>query len=96
MPPIVCPSCNEQDDLEGARSPDGVLQITCGACGTVWDRDLTRRCRLCGSTNLRATPRPLWEKGRGDQRTPAGRIEAYACNACDGRDVTSSRPVPAP
>jgi hypothetical protein len=96
MPAVICPRCGEDDKLSGERRPDGTLEVTCLACGTVWDRDAERRCRVCGSDDLEYTPKALWEKGRGDQRTPAGEIAAYACWNCGGRDVTSSTPVPGP
>ena len=95
MPAVSCPSCGEAEDLTGERRPDGTLQITCHACETVWERHGDRRCRLCGSADLRYTPKPLWERGRGEQRTPAGQIPAYACWACGGTDVTGSNPRPA-
>lgn len=93
MATIICPTCGEEDDLTGSTRDDGTLHITCGSCATTWDRDMRPRCRLCGSDDLSYTPKPLWEKGRGDQRTPAGRIDAYRCNACGGGDVTSSNPA---
>lgn len=96
MQAITCPACGEADDLTGSRRPDGTLGVVCGACGHRWDRDVERRCALCGSTDLEYTPRALWEKGRGDQRTPAGRIDAYYCHHCGGRDVTGRNPVPGP
>ena len=71
-----------------------LIALTCDACGADWQRDPTARCGLCGSDVLIYTPKPLWEKGRGDQRTPAGRIDAYYCVDCGGRDVTSSNPIP--
>lgn len=91
---LECPECGERERLQGSRAGD-VIEIECLACGSSWSRDPTPRCRLCGSTNLRYRPEPLWEKGRGDQRTPAGRIDGYACNDCRGFDVTSSSPRPA-
>lgn len=93
MPAVTCPSCGETDDLAGERNGDTIV-ITCGACGTRWDRDTTERCKLCGSTDLASTPKPLWTSGRGDQRTPAGSRPAYACWSCGGADVTSDHPVP--
>lgn len=71
VPAITCPTCGEDDDLSGAPRPDGHLDLTCGACGHVWDRDAERRCKLCGSPDLEYAPKALWERGRGDQRTPA-------------------------
>jgi hypothetical protein len=93
---LVCPSCGEQEELRGSRRDDGTLEISCESCGTSWDRDTQRRCKLCGSTDLAYRPKPLWEKGRGDQRTPAGEIPAWSCYDCGGRDVTSANPRPAP
>ena len=55
--------------------------------GHTRQRGTRRRCRSCGSENLRYTPKPLWEKGRGEQRTPTERIDAYACNDCGEADV---------
>ncbi len=91
MPDISCPECGETDRLRGERHGDRI-RLRCETCRATWERDPTPRCGLCGSTDLRYTPKPLWERGRGDQRTPAGRIDAYACNACGGRDVTSASP----
>lgn len=91
MPEISCPSCGERDRLEGRRS-DPTIEIECGSCGAVWERDASPRCGLCGSTDLDYTPEPLWERGRGEQRTPAGRLDAWACRSCGGQDVTSSTP----
>lgn len=90
---LVCPACAEDADLTGERDGETII-ITCGACGTRWDRDTTRRCGLCDSTDLVYTPKPLWSSGRGDQRTPAGERPAYTCWSCGGRDVTSEKPVP--
>jgi hypothetical protein len=59
-------------------------------------RELADRVGRQRLTSDARTPKALWEKGRGDQRTPAGEIAAYACWNCGGRDVTSSTPVPGP
>ena len=85
---IRCPQCGEEEMLSGRPNDDSSITVTCGVCGEVWSRDPRLRCRLCGSDNLEYTPRPLWERGRGQQRTPAGRFDAYACLACGGHDVT--------
>ena len=58
MPIIVCPNCSEDDRLAGERQPDGGVEITCQACGTVWQRS-DRRCGLCGSDDLEYTPKAL-------------------------------------
>lgn len=91
MPDIACPSCGEEERLRGSRA-DGIVRLACERCGATWERDPRPTCRLCGSDDLRYVPRPLWERGRGEQRTPAGRIDAYDCYACGGRDVTSATP----
>jgi ribosomal protein S27E len=89
MQAVVCPSCGETDRLSGERTDDSI-NVTCEACGHSWDRDLTVRCRTCGSERVVYAPRPLWEKGRGDQRSPAGRIDAYHCADCGDSDARAS------
>jgi ribosomal protein L40E len=93
MAEIHCPACGESDRITGARRGE-VIELHCEACGARWERDPTRRCRKCGSDNLRYTPRPLWEKGRGDQRTPAGRFDAWMCNDCGETDATAPGELP--
>ncbi len=88
MVDVACPACGERLRLEGSRQDDGTIALRCLACEAAWTRDPTLRCVGCGSDDLRYTPKPLWERGRGDQRTPAGRIDAYACNACRRTDAT--------
>ncbi len=80
--------------MQGSARADGVVELTCETCGAAWERDARPKCRLCGSGDLRYVPRPLWERGRGEQRTPAGRRHAYDCYACGGKDVTSGHPRP--
>ena len=92
MRQIACPSCGEEERLRGTTRKDSVVELECEACGATWERDASPRCLLCGSDDLRYAPRPLWERGRGTQRTPAGRLDAYDCYACGGKDVTSARP----
>lgn len=89
---ISCPSCGRDDALQGSRDGD-VIHAECGSCGHTWDRQLSPRCAICGSQRVTYAPRPLWEKGRGDQRTPAGRIDSYTCADCGGVDVTSANPI---
>ena len=65
-----------------------MIHVTCEVCGERWRRDLRRKCRFCGSEDLRYTPVTLWSAGRGTMKTPSGEQEAWACNACGGTDVT--------
>ncbi len=88
---IQCPACGEHDRISGGPPAGGIIPMTCLACGADWERDVRRRCRRCGSEHLEYTPRPLWEKGRGDQQTPAGRFDAYTCVTCGEPDATSAR-----
>jgi hypothetical protein len=88
---VTCPSCDESEDLSGERGDDGTIVVVCGACGASWERDVRLRCRVCGSENLEYAPRPLWERGRGEQRTPAGRFDAYDCIDCGQADATAKR-----
>jgi ribosomal protein L40E len=95
MPIIACPACGEDEALAGERREDRML-LSCERCGHRWDRDTTRRCRLCGSEDLEAVPTStLEEAGRGDQRTPSGIRDAYLCWSCGARDATSTQPIAA-
>ncbi|HUG75400.1 MAG TPA: hypothetical protein VMM81_06995 [Acidimicrobiia bacterium] len=91
MRDIACPECGEQELLTGIRRDDAIA-VECGACGAAWTRDTTMKCGLCGSERVAYAPKPLWERGRGEQRTPAGRIDSYSCSDCGGYDVTSANP----
>ena len=48
MPLVVCPNCDEDENLDG-RNVDGTIEITCGECGAMWERDLTPRCPGTGA-----------------------------------------------
>ncbi len=89
---IACPACGEDEALEGTRSDAHTLDVECTACGAAWQRHTDRRCALCGSTDLKYTPRDVLERSRGNQHTPTGRIDAWACYSCGGRDVTGPHP----
>ena len=88
-PEVVCPGCGSQD-LSGSRDGE-IIRITCARCGHAWDRDPAPKCGYCGSDRVAYAPRPLWEKGRGDQMTPAGRIDSWTCADCGRHGVTSSK-----
>jgi len=96
MPRVTCPSCGEDEDLQGERTDDGIT-ITCGTCDATFDRDTTPTCSLCGSTDLHAVrTSTLREAGRGEQWAPSGVRIAWFCWGCTGRDVTGPRPIPGP
>lgn len=95
MPSVACPACGEEDALRGRPSDEG-LMLTCEHCGEEWNRDLTPRCGLCGSTDLEVVPTSVLEEaGRGEQRTPSGIRDVHICWACGATDATSSHPAPA-
>lgn len=86
---IVCPDCGETEDLAG-RSEDGLIHIECGACGTTWDRDPTRRCPRCESGDLYAAPVAVIEKSRGTQLSIVSTRSEYLCWHCD-RDLIDAQ-----
>ena len=90
MDTTACPSCGEEERLQGTPKGERIF-IACNACGHGWLRDLKKVCVYCGSKELRYTPQPLWSKGRGTMRTPAGVREAYTCEACGDTDATRRR-----
>jgi DNA-directed RNA polymerase subunit RPC12/RpoP len=64
--------------------------VTCQACGTSFDRDLTPRCTVCGSSELVATATNLLEdSGRGEMTTPTGIVRRFVCWSCGAQDATS-------
>lgn len=96
MPVVSCPRCGEDEDLAGERDGETII-LTCGACGTAWDRDARLACGLCGSDDVEGIPTStLQEAGRGEQRTPSGIHLVYYCWSCRGNDVRSSAPRPGP
>ncbi len=82
---LVCPNCGEDDNLAGART-EQLIHITCGACGTEWDRDPERRCPRCGAGDLYAVPVAIVEKSRGTQLSILSTRPEYLCWNCD-RDL---------
>ncbi len=84
---LKCKSCGEEDRLRGSRQGDAI-RIVCEVCGTSWMRDVSLKCRHCGSEHLRSMPIPIWGHGRGKMKTPTGTKEAWACDDCGEFDVT--------
>ncbi len=90
---IACPQCGEAERLSGQRR-DGetgtVITITCEACGTVWDRDTTKRCPRCQSSDLYPAPVAIIEKSRGTQLSIVSTSAEYLCWTCD-RDLIDAQ-----
>lgn len=97
MPLVVCPNCDEDEDLLGA-TVDDVITITCGACGCVWDRDRTPRCDTCGTDEVRRAFQAILDKSRGTQLSIQSMRVVWLCPDCDGeklaRYLESNVPLP--
>ena len=90
MPDIVCPECGEDDDLTGTPK-DETIEITSGACGRVWDRDLTPRCAECGGHRMHAALRAIVERSRGTQLSIVSTEVVHLCADCDPEAVARYR-----
>lgn len=86
---IACPSCGEDERLDG--SPDGdLILITCEACAATWHRDPERRCPRCRAGNLFPAPVAVIEKSRGTQLSIVSTSTEYLCWHCD-RDLIDAQ-----
>ena len=83
---LHCPTCGEADDVSGKRTGD-VITITCGSCGSSWNRDLSPHCRRCGGDDMQSVPLAILEKGRGTQLSVVGTRMVYLCSACDAESL---------
>lgn len=86
---IACPSCGETENLDGERQ-DELIEITCGSCDTLWQRDPTRRCPRCDAGDLYAAPVAVIEKSRGTQLSIVSTRSEYLCWVCD-RDLIDAQ-----
>jgi len=83
---ISCPKCGEDDRLSGRRV-DGVITVTCGACGHTWERSTAPACPTCGGADLLAVEKAVVERSRGTQRSVVGTVPGYLCRACDADGI---------
>ena len=89
---IDCPGCGEDEDLTGDRRGDPgneAITVTCGACGLVWDRDLTPRCPTCGSEDVRTALRSIVDKSRGTQLSIQSMQVVHLCRVCDAEQLAA-------
>lgn len=97
MPLVVCPNCEEDEDLDG-HDVDGTIHITCASCGATWERDLTPRCATCGRTDLRDALEAILDKSRGTQLSIQAMKVIWLCHDCDAeklrRWLDSNVPLP--
>lgn len=83
---IACPECGETEDLVGRRS-DGTIRLTCGACGSEWDRNLAPQCEKCGGRNMQPAALAILEKSRGTQLSVVGTRRIHLCSDCDAAAI---------
>jgi hypothetical protein len=92
---IVCPECGEDDDLAGTPK-DETIEITCGACGRTWLRDMTPRCSKCDGENVYAALKAIVERSRGTQLSIVSTEVVQLCNDCDPELVADYRQSKSP
>ncbi|MDG1367861.1 MAG: hypothetical protein P8I99_01100 [Acidimicrobiales bacterium] len=94
---VVCPNCEEDEDLDG-DDVDGTIHITCASCGATWERNLTPRCATCGRTDLRDALEAILDKSRGTQLSIQAMKVIWLCHDCDAeklrRWLDSNVPLP--
>ncbi|MCP3974970.1 MAG: hypothetical protein GY720_10810 [bacterium] len=93
---IVCPQCDESDDLAGSRAGN-IINLTCGTCGHRWPRDLNAKCEVCGGDDLQTVPLAIVEKSRGTQLSMVGTRPIDLCSVCDAEKLAKyhrNRPNP--
>ena len=97
MPLVVCPDCDEEENLVGA-TVDETITITCGECGRVWVRDRTPRCERCGRTDVREAMQAIVDKSRGTQLSIQSLRPVHLCPNCDSEKLAtylqSNSPLP--
>ncbi len=96
MPQIECPACGRDDSLRGVRR-ETAIDITCDACGQVWERSLDPSCPTCGGSDLQEAPLAIVEKGRGTQLSVVGIRIIQLCTVCDAGTLATyhrNRPNP--
>ena len=92
----ACPHCGEADELRGVRNGDAI-DLTCGACGHMWVRDLTPSCPKCGGRDIETVPLAIVEKSRGTQLSVVGTRPVTLCYDCDATALAKfhkNRPNP--
>lgn len=95
-PDIVCATCGTDDHLRGAPTDDGMIELTCDACGSSWQRDPRPSCPKCGGHDLEAAPKVIVEKSRGTQMSIQGIHREFLCRDCDLDEILAKRDVHLP
>ena len=74
-----------------------MITITCGSCGSSWNRDLAPRCSHCNGDDMQSVPLAIVEKGRGTQLSVVGTRTVQLCSQCDAETLEryhANRPNP--
>ncbi|MBB33167.1 MAG: hypothetical protein CL455_05905 [Acidimicrobiaceae bacterium] len=79
---VVCKQCNESEELEGFTE-NNQISVRCLNCGLTWVRDLTPKCKICDSSNVRPAFEAIVSKSRGTQLSVQSSKLIYLCVDCD-------------
>lgn len=93
---MTCPECEEDEELTGERTEEGIL-INCGACGARWPRDTPYTCATCGSQDIHLRGQALTQYSRGTQLSIVGLHYIPLCSRCDAEMLARAnrqKPVP--
>jgi hypothetical protein len=93
---IVCAVCGTDDHLRGTPIDGGLIELTCGACGTTSTRDPRPSCPTCGGHDMEAMPQVIVEKSRGTQMSIQGVHREFVCRVCDADRIAVKRDVHLP
>lgn len=97
MAEITCPTCDTDEHLSGKPLGD-LIRLTCGECGTSWDRDPAPSCGRCGSTEVVPVAKAAWDKSRGSQLSVSYITVVHLCPECDAdllrRQRQTNSPLP--
>ncbi len=88
---IVCSNCGTDEHLRGLPTADGLIELTCDACGISFTRDPRPSCPKCGGHDMEAVPQVIVEKSRGSQMSIQGVHREFACRVCDAGQIAVTR-----
>lgn len=88
---IVCELCGTDEHLTGSPTGDGLIELTCDACGATFVRDPRPSCPTCGGHDMEAAPRLIVEKSRGSQMSIQGVHREFLCRDCDADQLAAKR-----
>lgn len=93
---ISCPYCLEDKNLVGRRR-DEIIEVKCGACGEVWERQIRPVCDRCEGQDMQPAVMAIVEKSRGTQLSVVGTRIVHLCTDCDAETLAAfhrNRPNP--